>query len=278
MLRDLITLTEQLRRMRSGNRIETACLDSSIAALHRTLETGIPMTGTTFNFCCIWPCRQMGNEFMNPIAMIGTGRRTTATGSHGASTINLRYGYHDFYSPTASTGHLVQVWSFGSETQREIWNQSSHFLVYPDFISFPTAVRRLKLGGSGVHINASVFAADQIPCSFTHDDTPATSWYDGWRDGDERLLNGRNLERGYRTGLFHDENPMFCDLCGRDLASQLYMVHGRLIHSVIHADMCVPCAARQGRGVGRGRGRLYMRHENGGWFCAAGFSFRPQTA
>ncbi|MBE0644333.1 MAG: hypothetical protein IH600_09665 [Bacteroidetes bacterium] len=108
--------------------------------------------------------------------------------------------------------------------------------------------------------------------------TPATSWHEGWSEIDWRLLNARNLERGYRTLSFHDEVPMFCDLCGRELATQLYMVHSRLINSGIHADLCVPCAARKSRGVGHGRGRLFMRHENGGWFCVAGFSFRPQTA
>jgi hypothetical protein len=58
----------------------------------------------------------------------------------------------------------------------------------------------------------------------------------------------------------------------------MYMINSRLIGSGIDADLCVPCAARQSRGVGRGRGRLYMRHENGGWFCVAGFSSRPRAA
>ncbi len=278
MLGHIITVVEQLCRMRSGNAGEVACLNAVIAALNSTSVTGLSASGTAFACRCIWPLREMGGTHMNPIAFISGKHRTATAEYDGTMTVRLMYGYHEFYNPGAAGQYLVQVWSLGPVEHREVWDRSASYHVFRDFISFPTAVRRLKLAGSGVRFQASVSAAEQIPCSFTHDDVPATPWFEGWGDGDGRLLNGRNLERGYRMGIFHDEIPMICDLCGRDLAAQLYMVHGRLIDSGIYADMCVPCAARLGRGVGRNKGRLYTRHENGGWLCVAGFSFRPQAA
>jgi hypothetical protein len=279
MLRDLITLTTQLRRMRYGNEHESACLGVVIDALDRMCRTGRPLTGASFGFLCIWPSQRMGRKYLNPIAMIGADVPRNAKSDKGIYTIGLSFGYHDYFSWSAADGYLVQCWKFGpSKVERTAWDASHRMLGHQDFISFTTAVRRLKLAGSGVHVRASIHLPETNPCVFTCDDTLTPRWHEDWSDEEWRLVERRNIELGYRTRLFHGETPMFCDLCGRDLAAQMYMINSRLIGSGIDADLCVPCAARQSRGVGRGRGRLYMRHENGGWFCVAGFSSRPRAA
>lgn len=279
MLRDLITLTTQIQRMRHANAHESACLRVLIEALERMCVTGKPLTGVSFGFLCIWPSQRIGRRLLDPIATIGSSVPEAAKSDNGIYTIGLSFGYHNFLSLSAKESYFVQTWKFGpSEAEGKSWDASHRMLGHQDFISFTTAVRRVKLAGSGLHVRANVDVPEANPCHFTCDDSFKPSWYTGWSDDEWRLVMRRNTELGYRMKLFHEETPMFCDLCGRDLSAQMYMINSRLIGSGIDADLCIPCAARQSRGVGRERGRLYMRHENGGWFCVAGFSSRPRAA
>ncbi len=275
MLQDIMTLTEQIRRARSAHGAETASIDRVIHALRCARETGMPLTATNFSFHCVWPHREIGERVATPVACIAT---KPVPGTAAFSAVALFYYYHYYLTSGIEDFRCVQTWCFGPKMMREAWDRNSYFLRHRDFITFHTAVRRMMLEGSEVSINAAILADGQLPSSFTYRDTPASTRYEGWNEAARRLLNGRDLERGYRRPLFHDDVPIVCDLCGREFSSQLYLVHGRLIDGRILADMCVPCAARLGRGVGRDRGRLYARHENGGWFCVAGFSFRPTTA
>lgn len=86
-----------------------------------------------------------------------------------------------------------------------------------------------------------------------------------------RLLDETaDVDRGLQVGRFFLNAPDECDLCGRPLSEEKYMIDGGVQPSGIWACMCGDCFALKGQGLGWGSGQLYLRQDDK-WLLVAGF-------
>jgi hypothetical protein len=79
-----------------------------------------------------------------------------------------------------------------------------------------------------------------------------------------------DFDRGLQGGQFFIGAPDKCDLCGRSLSQEKYMIDGGVRPSGIGACMCARCFDRRGQRLGWGYGQLYLRIEDK-WLLVAGF-------
>lgn len=95
-------------------------------------------------------------------------------------------------------------------------------------------------------------------------------------DGHAALDALVDMERAKQHNVYFSSPPDACDLCGRSLGQEKYMIDCG-IKGVPQgwACMCADCFSTHGRGIGWGTGQLYLR-DSKGWLEVAGF--RPASA
>jgi hypothetical protein len=89
---------------------------------------------------------------------------------------------------------------------------------------------------------------------------------------EQGLLNSLvDLKRARMHDVHFASSPSYCDLCGKDLSEEKYMIDGAVKDSGgVWACMCAACFLRRGVRIAWGFGQLYLRDETG-WLEVAGF-------
>lgn len=80
-----------------------------------------------------------------------------------------------------------------------------------------------------------------------------------------------DMERARRENIHFTPSPTHCDLCGKGLSVDKYMIDGAVKGmGRAWACMCAHCFMERGRKIGWGYGQLYLR-DSEGWLEVAGF-------
>ena len=83
-----------------------------------------------------------------------------------------------------------------------------------------------------------------------------------------------HLEEGKKRDVYFNPPPAHCDLCGKSLSNDQYMIDGAVRDlRGAWACMCGSCFNSRGLKIGWGHGQLYLKDEKG-WLNVAGF---PQS-
>lgn len=80
-----------------------------------------------------------------------------------------------------------------------------------------------------------------------------------------------DIETGLQRQETYDNAPDVCDCCGESFDGQQYMIDGAIKGSIAWANMCAGCFSREGKGIGWGKGQLYLKQDDGSWLMVAGF-------
>jgi hypothetical protein len=79
-----------------------------------------------------------------------------------------------------------------------------------------------------------------------------------------------DMDEAKRRLVYFSPPPERCDLCGRLLREETYMIDGGVKGASYWACMCSKCFQTRGRGIGVGMGQLYLRDDRG-WLEVGGF-------
>jgi hypothetical protein len=79
-----------------------------------------------------------------------------------------------------------------------------------------------------------------------------------------------DFEEGKRRGQYFLTAPDSCDLCGRLLANEKFMVDGEVAPNGMWGCVCGRCFEEHGKGIEYGTGQLYL-NDSDGWLLVGGF-------
>lgn len=214
--------------------------------------------------------------------------------------ISISSGGHFYRPSTGGDSFSTMSWVAIPEVPTELEDYRESLRIVPDVRSFPDGVAEIDFAVGGYTVEVTDednplledetdeeedcdSAADVEPDDdedgpqVESDDTPKTWLVSPVDASDEQLaatVDAAEVEAnepGYAYGV---EN---CGSCGCALNQRGVFVDGRLRGDLMWGNMCAPCFAKQGEGIGWGKGQLYARQPDGRWRMVAGWKASDES-